>query len=283
MKKILLLFFVLGIASCQDNFDEINDTLHRSITLQIETDNLFSDILAYNDGNFYLGADTLLKLNQRLRVVVYCYDNNGTLQQGETRIVEHFSPVEITMKHLLKNENYTFIIMADVVEYDSYVGYYETWYQLETASLEYMYMTVFNMQDEIKYNSVIYASLYEAPSNQTISVRLSPITYNGFVVLTNTSDIYHMLLTVTHQKSCYLSNIAGKDSIIIQNESMFPNGEDVVVPVTTNYATNILSLVLTITDQYGRKSEKLFIYNDSHRPFIAKIDCKSLSITNVLF
>ena len=89
---------------------------------------------------------------------------------------------------------------------------------------------------------------------------------------------YNSFIESTNIKNSDYFNIKGT----IDGKEFSMNLPDATIP-KDDAEKDILSLVLTITDQYGRKSEKLFIYNDSHRPFIAKIDCKSLSITNVLF
>ena len=286
MKKIVSLFLcILCLVACQDDFDELNDTQQRYITFTLNAEGLFANVLG-NTGNNYLLASTKdLSADYRLRISLYCYDPSDSLICRQTILSTTLTGQSIKVKHLQLNSTYSFVFVADIVKYDPYVSYYETWYQLSTGYLPHSYIYADERDDNAEWNSMACAELAATPENQNVDVKLTSITYNGFCVFNQLDEIDRLSGYVMYTSFFYLKTKSWqkRNSIFYSFDERNPQSASVIKPVSLCYADSIITVKLRTYGLSGADSTIIDIPNYNRRPFVATFNCATLNLDDCKF
>lgn len=284
MKKCLLIIIVVCLAACQKDFDEVEDTNQRHIDFLIDTGNLLSDVLFSQSNTFWLGVTDSITSAHRVRVSAYCYDATGNLVASQHHIVPSLGQTTITFRHLLKQTSYHFVFLADVVRTDEHLDYQETWYQLATKHRNTAYLFSNEMSKSVVENILKHAATDVEPSNQAVSVTLQPATYNGYIVLTHTDDVFKLNGTYGYSASLSTEGLTTRKSATSSFVSFYSNGTDALWPVTLTKNDTTLQFSLDVsTSTNGLQSLTEEVSIDQRRPFVVFFDCSSLSITDVKY
>lgn len=286
MKKILSFsLYILSLVACQDDFDEINDTQQRHITFTFNTEDVFSKVLV-NTGNNYNFADVKgLSADYRLRISLYCYDSSDNLTYNQTILSESLTAQSVKVRHLQSGATYCFVFVADIVKYDPYVSYYETWYQLSTGYLPHSYIYADERNDKAEWNSMACAEVTATPKNQHIEVKLTSITYNGFCVFNQLDDIDRLSGYVMYTSFFYMKTKSWqkRTSIFYSFDDRNPQESSVIKPVSLCYADSIITVKLRTYSLSGADSTIIDIPNYNRRPFVATFNCATLSLDDCKF
>lgn len=281
MRKTLWLWIALAVclSACEPDFDEIRDTDQRSVTFAVDVSNMFANVLVPEGDGFVLGDNSGLDDHHRVRVTVRCYDLAGQLVDMATLFTTMDARPEIRIRHLDKNKEYQFVLLADVVEFYSEDNFYETWYQLNDKTIENFYITVFHRNDTAKYNVVSRSIMNLYPENQIVEVDLSPVTYNGYIVFTN----YENKDKIEGYTGCYqlfrVYSMQGKNIKGSYYECGNLSENKVMVPVTATLADN--TVLLDVRVRAGNQSDSTECsFQTSHRPFVTTVDCQELKVVD---
>lgn len=280
MKKLNLLFIITALLSvgCNDNFDEWDDTSQRYITFTFDSVHLATSVLSYTNGEFQLQNKFNLDTDYLYRIVCYCYDSEGNLIDTQTKLSPQIEDTKISIKHLYKDEKYKFLFTADVVKYDQFVNYYETWFQLKTKSIDDFYIFS-NERSNIPEHNIMYtASVYTSPNNSTQAVKFKQITYNGYCVFTNYGDNYLLEVYARHYESYYIKNLNGIKQRDYKYELHIKVENEIALPITLCAADDTIEITAFTANEGGFYE----IFNKEHRPFLLKIDCSALKLVEYI-
>ena len=286
MKKALLLITFIALClltACQKDFDELNDTRQRWVAFTFDPSDYFSEVLVATDQGYELGASTELEDGYGLRIVGYCYDADSLLVAKNTVFGDLQHELAMRFKHLDGETCYHFLFIADIVKYDSEVDYYETWYQLMTNSLSSFYLISFDRSEIASYNMLRDAELDVTPANQTIEVQMSPITYNGYCVLTNFDGFIQTEVSAHYSQSFYPIEMSCKERIFHNLGMLNGEGDSVVFPITVSYADQSFGIQLKTNSNGLNSTTSLTIPNPECRPFVATINCETHQMNSLIY
>lgn len=286
MNKIISLFLcTLCLVACQNDFNEINDTQQRYITFTFNTEELFVNVLGDTGNNYFLASTKDLSADYRLRISLYCYDSTDSLICMQAILSPTLTGQSVKVRHLQLNNIYFFVFVADIVKYDPYVSYYETWYQLSTEFFPFFYIYADERNDNAEWNSMACAELTATPENQNVEVKLTSITYNGFCVFNQLDDIdrlsgYVMYTSLFNLKT---QSWQKRNSIFYSFDERNPQGSSIIKPVSLCYADSIITVKLRTYGLSGVDSTIIDIPNYNRRPFVATFNCTTLSLDDCKF
>ena len=278
----LLLIFLLALAlqACERNFDELQDSDQRHIDFRISVDDLFSDVLICTDGQYALMQSKTIGAEEQLRVSVYCYDEAGNLVVSSSVLRDDLTTVSTRVKHLCKNQTYHFVFLADIVRRDEALGYIENWYHLQTTDHSLSYLLCNDFQKSAADNVIRHFAANLTPANQSVEVRLQPVTRNGFLVLTHTDDIFQFDVSFSLSKSLTLKDMLTRKRESVVMRTTFPDGADVVVPFTATLADDAIPVNIEIMTNNSSELSSLIIENEADRPVVIVYDCNKKQITD---
>ena len=273
----------LCFVACQDDFDELNDTQQRHITFTFNTEELFANVLE-NAGSDILSF-TDIAADYRLRISLYCYNSLDSLICKQTTLSKSLTGQSVKVRHLQLNNTYSFVFVADIVKYDPFVSYYETWYQLSTEYFPHFYIYADEREDNPEWNSMSCAELTATPKNQNVEVKLTSITYNGFCVFNQLDDIDRVSGYVMYTSFFYLKTKSWqkRNSIFYSFDERNPQGSSIIKPVSLCYADSIITVKLRTYGLSGTDSTIIDIPNYNRRPFVATFNCATLSLDDCKF
>lgn len=272
MKKLLMILSLLCLLACQKDFDELNDTDQRNVTFTFDPSGYFDEVLLCDGNEYHMCTSTNLDDGYGLRIVGYCYDAHNNLIAKSNVFGDLQHGMSIRFKHLLRDVKYHFLFVADIVEYDSEVDYYEEWFQLLTYNLEYFYVVSFERRTDKRYDILLSATVDMSPGNNTVAVDMHPIMYNGYVVFTNLSDAFEVNGTIMYYQKMKINDFDGENRL--EHKINIPYGHSkIIVPITATYADNFFSFNMKKKIGNIEKTYSFKFYDREHRPFVATIDC----------
>lgn len=281
MRETLWLWIVLAacISACEPNFDEIRDTDQRSVTFEVDVSNMFANVLVPEGDGFVLGDNSGLDDHHRVRVTVRCYDLAGQLVDKSEIFTTLDDKPEMKFQHLDRNKQYSFIFLADVVEYYSDNDFYEIWYQLNDSKIEDLYLITVARSDTSKYNVIRTCNMTLTPENQKVAVELSPVTYNGYFVFTNMEGLPQFSCTYECGASFTLQNMKKTVSGTVKHEIDPTDGAFARIPFSASFADD--NLIIRINGPSIVLNR--VISNQCHRPFVVFVDCSTLIISDCVY
>ncbi len=288
MKRLYILYVICFccMVACKDDFDEIEDSNMRQISFMLDTSHIFDSVLVKQSGDmFAYGAPAMLDTDCRLRVTAYCYDWNDSLLQRQTMLENSLLMESLTFRHLDKEKDYHFVFVADVVKYDPYVDYYETWYQMDTRNRQNFYMFS-DSRNEHPLQDVVYMGQYTSkPSNQDVDVRMTPLTYNGYCVFINTEKVDRLTGYAVYVNSFRLSSKAWltRASLAYEYSYYRPTETSITLPLNLSYADSVVYVKAKSTTLAGTDSLVVNIPNRARRPFVLTIDCETSQLKEYKF
>lgn len=281
----IILLLIIGLAGCQSDFDELKDTQQRHIVFSFDTGGLHSNFLKQVGSTYALSASETIPADFRLRISVYGYDESENLIYSNTILSEDMACAPLKVRHLWRDRSYRFVFVADIVKYDPFVDYYETWFQLGTKQWSDFYIFCDARQKEQALNSMATAAVIVTPDNQDVDVRFESITYNGYCVFNNLSGIDRLSGYVM-----YVSNLNFKTRAWRTRTSSFysfderaPKETTIIKPVSLCYADSIITVKLRRVMMSSTDSTFISIPNMDRRPFVATFDCRNLTLENCTF
>lgn len=285
MKKTLWFWTALAVCltACEPNFDEIRDTDQRSVTFHVNLENFFSDILVNTNGEYHFGDDSSLDDLHRIRITLYCYDDNGDLVERSTIFTSVGEKPAFTIKHIDKKRPYKFIFLADVVRYNSEIDFYETWYQLLTSHWNKFYLTALDRKAVAIENTMRRSITELYPDNQEMEVELTPVTNNGYIVFINPESTTKVSGSVLLYQSLYANNLNGITRVYYPYDIPKQNGQIPTLPVVATTPDN--NIILKVITQFGSQKDSVIrnIPNASHRPFVVTVDCQNLDAIDCVY
>lgn len=283
MRKIIILMFALAVASCQDNFDEWDDTDQRRITFDICTDGFFDDFLSMSDDGYLKGITYPIDGNHKIRISAYCYDSDGNLVQNLHELMDGIGTKSITFFHLQKDQDYRFEFFADVVENDMTVDFYESWFQLGTENINNFYLFCFQPNNVHQYNIVRHSTLYVKPENNTLIVSLNPITVNGYCVLSNLQGIERVNGYYGYNESFFINSLTGRKWGAHEYSYLIGDYRNIVIPITTGAISDTISIKIKHVMLNEVDSAYVYIKNPENKPFVSEIDCQTLKMKSCVY
>lgn len=282
MRRLLLILLLLGMVSCQKNFDEIVDTDHREVTFVFNTSDYLDYILMpADDGSYSIASSMVIDSDHAIRVVGYCYDQNNNLVKKQISFGNLQHNIQLKFNHLDRNIQYHFLFLADVVKFNTETDYYELWFHLLTNNVEDFYIVSFDRDDNPAYNVLLRSSMDVTPSNQTVNVEMEKITYNGYCILTNLDGINTIEYAALYYQSFKINEIHGLNRVLHNNKKEL-NGESFLVyPLTISYADKSTTMKITNTIGGSQQTGTVRINNENCRPFVARINCATIELTEV--
>lgn len=284
MKKILIIILLaLELTACKKNFNEITDTDQRQVTFLFDSSNCFDEILTSSENGFSLGFSPILEGNNRLRITAYCYDFNDSIVTSKYLLSNNIEENILTFRHLNKDTEYHFVFVADIVEYDAHVDYYERWFQMGTKKWESFYVTRSSHSDVDAYNVILSKQMNIIPDNDTVKVSMEPITCNGFFVLENANIARRLSGYLVYSDFFYLKNMHS-DVGYYKNFYFFrPNEQKIIIPFTIGKIKQKISVKVRVDDSHEYDSIVFSFHNSKNRPLVIKIDCDSLSSKQITY
>lgn len=285
MRKTLWIWmvFALCMTSCEPNFDEIRDTDQRSVTFHVNLDNFFSDVLVDSNGDFHYEDGTALDDHHRIRITMHCFDDKGDLVEKSTLFSTVGGKPTFSIKHIDKNRQYKFIFLADVVQYNSEIDFYETWYQLMNSHLDQFYLTALDRKALAIENTVRRNVTELYPDNQEMEVILTPVTNNGYIVFVNPDSTSKVSGTVLLYQSMYANTLNGITRVYYPYDIPKQNGHIPTLPVTATSPDN--NIVLKVVTQFGSHKDSVIrtFPNTNHKPFVVTVDCHNLDAIDCVY
>lgn len=281
MKKLLLIILLLCLVSCQKNFNKLTDTDQRSITFRFNPNDYFAHILLHDNGEYHLCTSIDLDEGYNLQITGYCYDTEGMLVAKQQVFGDLEHDLTLLFKHLYRNQQYHFLFMADIVENDSDLYYYEIWFQMHTNELSGFYTTSFESRVDKRYNVLLSANMDVTPDNNTMTVDMNPIAYNGYFVFKNLDEsiwsgtimFYNRMLVV----GCKGVDRTEHMIKFPQNQSSF------IITHNAHNGDNFFTFNIKKTEEDIVHNYNIRVIDKEHRPFVATIDFASgvPEVTNV--
>lgn len=284
MKKIFTILVLLLFFSCEADFNEINDSNQRHVTLSFDTKEYFDNILVADGDDYIIGNFTDIDGNWRVRYIVYCYDEKGVLIEKKEMLSKCGDSCSITIRHLYKEKTYKFVIVSDVVELYTDNEYNEVWLHLNNNLLSTLRISSF-MQDPNPGRNIVKNQIIDInPSNQTISVTPSDVTLNGYIEFINLQNIDKIKGWIRKYSSLVISKHSGINIATLNNYLYYPELDNpYVLPVTCLDVDNDLLFSIKKTALGDNDSVGLSINVSNHRPFVAHVDCNTLKLSNITY
>ena len=288
MKRHLLyiLLCATALTACQDDFDELEDSVQRRITFTFDTTHLFDDVLIGQQGSYILGAPATLDADHLLRITAYCYNPNDSLLQQQTLLCRDMKATsQAIFRHLDKSVDYRFVFVADVVKQDPYVDYYESWYQMNTRRFDTFYFFSDSRNEQPQHDMVHTAMVTTKPANQCVGVELKPLTYNGYCILQNANKSDRLTGFVGYVESFVLSTRSWKQrTSVAYNFSYYqPTETSITIPLNLSYADSVIYAKVKSTTLAGTDSIIVNIRNMERHPFALTIDCETMTLKDKKF
>lgn len=283
--KIYIIILCIGLlGACNNDFDELNDTNQRHILFTFNTDSLFSNLLSTNGETYYISEVNALPSGYHIRITAYCYTEDGLLFQTKKIITPLHSYSPIKFRHLLLDQKYRFVFLADVVKYDSQNDYYETWYQLGTDDWKTLYLYADERNEDAIYNVVGLSTCVLSASNQEEVVNIRPITYNGFCKFTQLSSVDHLSGYIKPCISFSVKTLRWTRIASAPYEFDYRNpNKDITKPVSLSYADSIITVQLITNTLAGKDTSLITIPNPKRRSFVATFDCLNHALEDCTF
>lgn len=283
MKRLIILAICSCIAAaCEADFDEVKDTRQRHITFDFSTDLLFSEYLELYNDDFQVNSIEELPSDRRVCITAYCYDQCDSLIYKETQIAPLDQYQTCKIRHLDKDISYKFLFVADIVQYKSDLDYMETWFQLKTKHFDDFYLYSDQRKEDPTENIIGSAIAELVPDNQDCSIEFEPLTYNGYIILDNAVGTSiaegYVSYTVSFKPTSMEQTYYG--SLGYEFKHVSPKDSTIVMPVTLCYADDQVKVGLTLKKLDISKELKLTRANKDHRPFVAKFDCSTMTLTS---
>lgn len=288
MKRLFYFYILVSmciIMACERDFDEIRDSDQRHITFEFETDDIFADMIHYQNGEFYTEKVNNLPPDCKVRISTYCYDDRDSLIYKTHKFSALNVKQRIKVSHLNKDKEYNFVFIADIVEFYTPHEYMETWYQMKTWSYDSFYIYSDNRSANLEKNVLGKTNIRLQPNNQIFQISFTPITYHGFIEFSNLDHInllegditYSASFAISSLKQLYLANIGYKFRYLN------PSEKSLILPVSLNYADDLFAINIGTTVLGSSHSRTFTIKNQSKRPFVITLDCDELELTNCKF
>lgn len=288
MRKLFILYIMCFylLVACQNDFDEQKDSSMRHITFTLDASHIFDSILDNpSANNFTYGIPATLDDDKRLRITAYCYDQNDSLLQRQTITGTELSITSLTFRHLNKDIDYNFVFIADVVKYDPYVDYYETWYQMDTHNWKRFYLFSDSRNERPQQDVMFTKQLKAKPFNQNIEVQLDQLTYNGYCVFTNTEKVDRLTGYAGYVNAFRLSTKSWirRTSFFYEFSYYQPTETSIILPLNLSYADSVIYVKAKSTTLSGTDSVIVNIPNTRRCPFVVTIDCETSKLEDYKF
>ena len=283
LKTYALCLLVLIANACQRDFDEVNDTNQRHITFRFNTDSLFVNTLFY-DGTYHFRTIDELPDNSRLRITAYCYNKNDALIYTTSILSTSLKDQQVSIRHLQKDATYCFVFIADIVTYDPFVDYYETWFQMGTKYWYQFYLYADNRHEEALYDVMGSHVCELQPANQTEEVVFLPNTYNGYIIFTHLDAVDRLSGCISYVNSFLLSTMTrvSSASMAYTFDYRAPEGS-IVTPVSLSAVDDMVLTEIRTNTFSGIDTTYIDFLNEEHRPFVATIDCRNHRLDTCIF
>lgn len=282
---LIMLACACAMGSCQKDFDELEDSVQRRISFRIDPSHLFDRVLVAHGGSYAFDAPAMLDAGYQVRLTAYCYDPQELLVQSQTTVSSSLQPADVTFRHLDKDVAYRFVFVADVVKSDPYVDYYEQWFQLDTRQWSTFYLFSDSRSERPQHDVLLTATLTAQPQNQEQSVALEHITYNGYLVLEHANATDRLTGYAGYVNAFVLKTRTWKTRTGLAYDFAYhnPTQSSIVLPVNLCLADSVLNMKVKATSLSGTDSVVAVIPNSERRPFVATIDCESVTLKECKF
>lgn len=285
MKTRILLIVLLALlaSACQRDFDEVKDTEQRHILFHFNTDSLFTTTLFDDNGYGFHTVDTI-PADSRLRIMAYCYDEQNDLVCSERIVTTSLTNQYLKIRHLLQGQTYRFVFVADIVTYDPYVDYYETWFQLGTHSWKEFYIHSDTRKTDAIYNVLGDETILLQPENQEHEVFFHPISYNGYCIFNRLDSVDRLSGYLSYCASFRLRTMKYIEITSLANEFDYhaPSSQ-IIRPMTYSFADSIMTFKLRVNTVSGIDSAFVKIRNPKRQPFVATFDCSKPALDTCVF
>lgn len=283
MKKLLYFLCMCGIFACQEDFDELKDTQQRHVLFTFHVEELFSKVLVANGDTYQLGEVCELPADYRMRITVYGYDHFDSLIYEKTVLSDYSKSLVLKVRHLQADQTYHFAFVADVVKYDHYVDYFETWFLLGTKYWPDAYIYADERNENALCNSMAFSEMLITPNNQQVKVVFKPITYNGFCVFNGLNSIDRLSGYVMYCSKFLLKNRTWqrRNSLSYKfDEHNLQESGSFIMPVSLCDADSVVTVKMRTLTLSGADSTIIDIPNKGRRPFVATFNCTTLELDN---
>lgn len=284
MKRLLLisLALLLSLCGCKPDFDEIDDTDQRNISFVFDSRSLLDSVPVPPLPIISNLTSNTLNNRHRVRLNVYCYSGD-TLVDRLQLFIPDGEKVTTTMRHLYKETDYSFLFVGDVVQYNNDDNYLETWFQINTNNPKLFHITSFDQSDTLIYNLLATKIISAQADNQSIDITLQPLTYNGFCILTNASQVDKIVVDANIYNSIQLSSLSALSLGTQHFETTIPDRDTLIFPLTATILDNHLGFKVKTITVAGTDSTSLNIFRHDNKTFVAYIDCLTRQITKCNF
>lgn len=282
MRYLLIIIISLPVLlSCQKDFDEVLDTDHKHINFTFNSSRMLDDIL-YQEPSFHLGHVSTIHPDYRLRITAYCYDFNDSLVCSNTIIGESAQLLSLKVRHLIEDNVYRFVFLADVVKYDPYIDFYEVWYQLGISSFSGMYIYSDYRENNPELNQLGYSFLEIIPDNQDVCVDFDSIVYNGYCVFRDFGNVESISGYISYTSRLRLDSMLPEKVSNLHTTFEFDKDalstSSIIIPVTLCCADSIISVKLRRKLEFATDSVIAIIPNPGRDNFVATFSCSSLTL-----
>lgn len=281
---IYILVAVTTLVACKDNFDELHDTDQRYITFEVTTEDFFDDFFNLPQaGETPDNSKYVLDLDYRIRLSCYCYDNNDSLVSKSSLLVNDVDKGFLNITHLTKDTVYRFYIFADVAKNDKALEYYESWFHLETSSIDSFYLLNLQTNGDPHHNILKLATITAVPENNIIPVKLEPISVNSYCIFTNVSDTEWISGEITYSSSFYVKSLSTRSRESHKFSHINDGQNKIIISITYPSIQDTVNIQIKRTLLNNVEEMEIPIINYDNKPFVTEIDCKSLNLTSCEF
>lgn len=279
----LFIFFIFFVA-CKENFDELTDTDQRNISFEVSTEGFFDDFFDLPGLEpTYISSKYELDSGHKFRMSCYCYNDNDSLIASVFSLVN--APTQTTLKlpHLFKDKEYRFDIFADIVKYDKALDFYESWFHLETSTINSLYLLNMQTNEIPQHNILRHATITSKPENNTIPMKLEPITVNSYCILSNIGDTEWVRGEISYNTSFYIKSMSARSRQSYEFSYINKGEKRIIIPFTTPAIQDTVIIQIKRTLLNKTDEIEIPIINYNNQPFVADIDCKSLNLISCEF
>lgn len=283
---IIVFCFVLTMSlGCERDFDELNDTNQRYVEFSFNTDYLFSDILHYDGESYYLDKVEELPEGHIIRITSYCYDECDSLVSKYVQLSDINRYSNVKFRNLDKNTKYRFVFIADVVELDAYVDFYEVWYQMSSRLYKDFYIYSDYRYDGFVENIIGSNETMLYPANQTCNIDFAPLTYNGYCIFKNMSGIskFTCIFYDTYSFKFDKMESIGKSSLAYRFEFENEQSNYFQIPLTFCSVDDEMKIKLISSALKQDSQQEIMFENKGYSPFVLEIDCITLELDKITY